>query len=402
MKTKSWLKGLLVAVAFGIVLASAGDIRAELTIGSKAPAIDIEHWLSDGGGHFKPVKDFEKGKVYVVEFWATWCGPCIHSMPHIVQVQKEYLDKGVQFISVSDEDLETVETFLERKVPKNIAGSLNHDAGGEDESEESDKDSEKADADEELTFSKLTSSYCLTTDPDESVKREYFEAAGEMGIPSAFIVGKTGEVEWIGHPMEMDEPLAAVVAGKWDRDAAIKKREEEKLAQAEMVKVQTELAEVFTLAQKKDYEAALKRLDEISAEIKDPQLQTQLGYMRLQIQMRGKPEDVQKALSSALETVDDAELLNAAAWSIVERMATAGGEEGEEIPESLIDLAYKVAEKGAKLEPENGGILDTLAHLAAAQGDIVKAIELQTKAVKLMPDNEELKVYLEELKESQE
>ena len=45
-------------------------------------------------------------------------------------------------------------------------------------------------------------------------------AAGQSGIPTAFIVGKTGQVEWIGHPMTMDEPLAQVVAGDWDRAAA--------------------------------------------------------------------------------------------------------------------------------------------------------------------------------------
>jgi len=46
-----------------------------LTIGSKAPSIDVEHWVSDGNGKFKPVTEFEADKVYVVEFWATWCGP---------------------------------------------------------------------------------------------------------------------------------------------------------------------------------------------------------------------------------------------------------------------------------------------------------------------------------------
>ena len=45
------------------------------------------------------------------------------------------------------------------------------------------------------------------------------QAAGQNGIPTAFLVGKTGLIEWIGHPMTMDKPLAQVVAGDWDRSA---------------------------------------------------------------------------------------------------------------------------------------------------------------------------------------
>ena len=59
---------------------SAQDVK-ELKIGSEAPDLAIEHWLQDGNGFFKPVTQFEKGKVYVVEFWATWCPACISSLP---------------------------------------------------------------------------------------------------------------------------------------------------------------------------------------------------------------------------------------------------------------------------------------------------------------------------------
>ena len=61
-------------------------------------------------------------------------------MPHISELQDEYSDKGVQVISISDEDLETVEEFLEKKVR----------------------------GEEEMTYFDLTKNYCLTTDPDRS------------------------------------------------------------------------------------------------------------------------------------------------------------------------------------------------------------------------------------------
>ena len=44
----------------------------------------------------------------------------------------------------------------------------------------------------------------------------WMEPAGQTGIPAAFIIDREGRVAWIGHPMEMDEPLAEVMAGTWD------------------------------------------------------------------------------------------------------------------------------------------------------------------------------------------
>ena len=154
-----------------------------LTIGDTAPPIDIAHWIKG-----KKIDEFETGKVYVVEFWATWCGPCIRAMPHLSELQKKYTDYDVKFIGVSDEDLQTVISFLFKEDKKD--GKINNDR----------------------------TQYTLTTDPDESVKNDYFRAAGQRFIPSAFIIGKDTKVEWIGDPMQMDEPLEAVVKDTWDRD----------------------------------------------------------------------------------------------------------------------------------------------------------------------------------------
>lgn len=156
-------RALALAAALIGSLGQVGRAAEPLSIGSNAPALNIEHWVQDGNGKFKPVTKFANGKVYVVEFWATWCGPCIQSMPHLAKLQADFADKGVQIVSISDEDLETVEKFLERPVraPK--------------KAKEDDADAKPQ------TYRELTSAYCLTTDPDQSSNRDYMEAAEQIG-----------------------------------------------------------------------------------------------------------------------------------------------------------------------------------------------------------------------------
>jgi thiol-disulfide isomerase/thioredoxin len=101
------MRTLLVAAALtGLtaVAATADDTKpatrkkpaASLKVGDAAPALKASKWLQG-----EEVKAFEPGKVYVVEFWATWCGPCIVMMPHMAEMQAAFKDKAVTFIGFS-------------------------------------------------------------------------------------------------------------------------------------------------------------------------------------------------------------------------------------------------------------------------------------------------------------
>lgn len=361
------------SLALAILLAATAGARpAELAIGSRAPSIDVEHWVQDGEGKFGKVTEFEPGKVYVVEFWATWCGPCIMSMPHIAEVQSEYADKDVQVISISDEDLDTVAEFLER------------------------------DNGQGQTFDEVTKGYCLTVDPDRSVYRDYMEAAGQGGIPTAFIVGKTGEIEWIGHPMEMDGPLDEIVGGTWDRAAYA-------VEQAEMERVNEAFGEIRAMLAAQKGSEALEMLDGMIAKAEQPRVKQRLTAVRGQLVeivarmelegalVRGGAEALAAFGRMAEKSGDDPAQLNALAWSIV---TLAQG--GQKVGDDVIAAAVGVAEKGAKLAPKDPSILDTLAHLQEMSGSLDEALATQTKAVSLcdsLPPQlaEQIKGYLEEL-----
>src|SRR5262245_13119104 len=88
-----------------------------LKVGDKAPALAVDVWVKGD-----KVEKFDNGKVYVVEFWATWCGPCIANIPHLGKVQKEFKEKGVTVIGVAGSErgggataLQNVKEFVRKQ-----------------------------------------------------------------------------------------------------------------------------------------------------------------------------------------------------------------------------------------------------------------------------------------------
>lgn len=87
-----------------------GSTAPHVLIGQTAPLFEA----SDRNGKTVKLEEVMEGQVVVLDFWATWCGPCVDALPKVAEVTAKYKDKGVQFFAVNvNEDAETVEKFLE-------------------------------------------------------------------------------------------------------------------------------------------------------------------------------------------------------------------------------------------------------------------------------------------------
>ena len=125
MNTKRILAGVAVAAvaAGGGILAghyaNSGNtgVADAASVASKPDAVG-QLWTaavtnSDG----KPQSlSIYKGHPIVVNFWASWCGPCVEEMPELSALQREYAKKGIQFVGVGVDSAANIQNFL-KKVP---------------------------------------------------------------------------------------------------------------------------------------------------------------------------------------------------------------------------------------------------------------------------------------------
>lgn len=127
-----------------------------------------------------PVKNWEPGKTYLLEFWATWCGPCLAQIPHLNELHQEMPDSDTfQIVGINVFDKSTP------KVLKNF-----------------------------LANRKSSPTYTIGADTKGQSAALWLKPLGVDGIPFSRIV-KDGKILWKGHPNQLNKELIQnIIDGK--------------------------------------------------------------------------------------------------------------------------------------------------------------------------------------------
>jgi thiol-disulfide isomerase/thioredoxin len=327
------------ALASSTFLAQAAD--ATLSIGDKAPPLQVGKWVQG-----EPVKEFAGDKVYIVEFWATWCGPCRVSIPHLNEIHQKFKDKGLVVIGqdVWERDESLVKPFVEK-----MADKMTYRVALDDKSSE-----EKG-----------------------AMAKAWMEAAGQNGIPAAFLVNQQGRIAWIGHPMRLEDAVVQqVLDGKYD---LAKAAEEFKQARESEGKRSTLARQFSKQMLAKEWNEAEATLNEIMKLLPEAQ-RSSLDSARVRILIGKGDLEGAAALSEKVAegTKGNAMMQNQIAWTLL----TSEGIKG-----AALDAAHRIAVRANDAAGgKDAAILDTLARATFMKGDQTKAVELQEKAVKLTED----------------
>ncbi|MDW8107105.1 MAG: redoxin domain-containing protein [Armatimonadota bacterium] len=327
-----------------------------LKVGDSAPSLPVAKWIKG-----QPVKEFEQGKVYVVEFWATWCGPCRRTIPHLTKLAEKYKDKativGVSIWERVDETnpeahIQRVEQFVQQMGDQ--------------------------------------MKYVVAVDGvDGATAKAWMVAAGQNGVPTAFVVDQQRRIVWIGHPMAgLDKVLEQVIAGNFDWQAEAARLnaelERQRRLREQRAAIERDYAEFSQLMRQNKHEDALKKLDEMISRY--PEL-SGLKLVRFETLAR---VDEQQAYAYARqlaqnELKDDAIILNQLAWRIVD--------DNTKLPLKNPDYqtAIIVARRAVELTQEKDPmILDTLAYAYFKHGDVRNALKYQKMAVDLLEQDTSL------------
>ncbi|QLH32268.1 MAG: TlpA family protein disulfide reductase [Cyclobacteriaceae bacterium] len=157
-----------------------------LSAGDMAPPFKAFKWIKG-----EPVTEFKKGHVYIVEFGATWCGPCAAAIPELSGLSRKFQGKATVIsafvMEYNDDPSNTANPSYVSRVEKYVT-----------------KRGDQMD-------------YRIAVDdPAKTLENTWLKAANKVGIPHTFVIDKEGQIAWIGsNPKLLDGVIDAVVNDKY-------------------------------------------------------------------------------------------------------------------------------------------------------------------------------------------
>src|SRR5262249_33507459 len=109
-----------------------------------------------------------------------------------------------------------------------------------------------------------------------AMAESWMKAAGRNGIPSAFIVSGGGKIYWMGHPMQMDEPLEKIVSGSWDLNTAKEEHRKAVAKQEKLLKLTAAVSAAVKSGQPNEIVSAVNAIVELR-----PELEPHYGPMKV-------------------------------------------------------------------------------------------------------------------------
>jgi len=317
-----------------------------IKVGSPAPPLKIAKWVKGSA-----IDSFKPGKVYVVEFWATWCGPCKQSIPHLTEMAKKFAGK-VDFVGVDVFEVQnpTDETYFQK------VEDFVKDFGD-----------------------KMDYNVCIDG-KEGTMAKTWMTAANQNGIPTAFVIDQKGSIAWIGHPMAgLDKVLDQVIAGTFDSQAYAKKMADD---QAAAEKASAKMNAFITPYREGRYADAVAAMDKAFAQDKTLELQFgTLKYQAMAIAGMAGANDYARKLGSGVYK-DNSAALNSMAWVMVQDNSPVKKPDYK-LAATLAQQAVTAGEK-TKDEMLTGYALDTLALAFFRLGDFDKALSNQERALKIV------------------
>lgn len=319
-----------------------------LTVGDAAPTVKLKPIKGS------PAQQFEIGKVYVVEFWATWCLPCIAGMPHLSKLANEYKDK-VTVTGVS---------VMERKITSFARITRFVDSMG------------------------MTMDYNVAAEDSNYMTENWLKVAGERGIPVAFIIDQSGKIAWIGHPKYLDEVLPEIVRGNWNITEAAKKRKESK----ELAKIDNDVIPLLNryMGNPGKPDSALIEIDKLVANHPGLKYAPRIGHFTLFSLIKKDPLKAYEYGKKLMTTVTYAD---PPFKSITDAVSWASEIAKLNLPKEIYELgaeAYKAQIDNYPWSMNLPVTYDKIADLYFKADNKSKAIEAQKKAIEKIKDRSDI------------